>query len=100
MATASCEPTAFYAMMNASSSSGAALKASLHALISPHTVVSYANCWEALRVLDASPANASEVSLIYSSFTHAAAQQGQTTGWNREHCMFAGHFKTPPVPCG
>lgn len=98
MATASCEPTAFYAMMNASSS-GAALKASLHSLISPHTVVSYANCWEALRVLDASPANASEVSLIYSSFTHAAAQQGQTTGWNREHCTFARQPKNSPNPC-
>lgn len=64
----------------------AALRSSLHALITPHTVVSYDGCWDALRDLDASPDNSSEISLIYSPHTHpSVAAQGVVGGWNREH---------------
>ena len=86
MATPACaDATAYYS--SASLAAGAAgLKAALHTIISPHTVVSYDDCWDALRDLDASPADHNRVRLIYSPHTHeAVAAQGIATGWNREH---------------
>ena len=79
------DPTAYYAGATLASG-GAALKAALHNIISPHNVVSYDDCWDALRDLDRSPMDGSRVRLIYSDHTHAGiAQQGISTGWNREH---------------
>ncbi len=47
--------------------------------------VSYDGAWEALKAIDEDPADASRVRLVYSNFTHAKADQGLSTGWNREH---------------
>ena len=47
-APAMCENVvSYYAGLDASVLGGAALKSALHALVSPHTVVSYANAWNA-----------------------------------------------------
>ena len=79
------DPTSYYSGASLSSG-GAALKSTLHEIISPHTVVSYDGCWDALRDLDQSPADSNRVRLIYSPHTHlGVASQGVSTGWNREH---------------
>ena len=81
-----CTNIATYYASASLSAGSAALKLALHRIISPHTVVSYNEAWDALRDLDASPSDASRVRLIYSSHTAAGfADQGLTTGWNREH---------------
>lgn len=70
---------------------GAALKSALHEVIKGHTVLPYTatstDTWDALKVLDEDPANASTVVLIYSGLTNAkAAQYTGTSGtWDREH---------------
>jgi len=56
----------------------AGLKAALHEIISPHTVVTYNDAWAALRDLDASPADPSRVRLICVAL---ASESGQ-----RHHC--------------
>ena len=67
------------------------LQEALRGLVaSPHTVIPYTSTatdtWDALRSLDADPANASNVMLIYSDRSEpAAVNQGVSTGWNREH---------------
>ena len=87
MAQPACaSPTSYYAGVDASSLGGAGLKSALHNLIRAHTVVSYADAWEALAILDASPSDATKVVGIYSTHEHGAvADRGITTGWNREH---------------
>ena len=77
---------AYYAGLDASALGGTTLASSLHELISPHTVVSYDDAWEALCILDASPSNASRVVGIYSDHTHdCISDRGVPGGWNREH---------------
>ena len=61
----------------------------LHALVStPHTVIPYTDptrvdCWDALRDLDADPAEPGLLTLIYSQRAHPAGEQGVAAGWNR-----------------
>lgn len=69
---------------------GAALRAALRARIaSPHEVIPYTSTatdvWDALKVLDADPANAESIIEIYSQRSVAASLSGETDGWNREH---------------
>src|SRR4051794_33224271 len=70
---------------------GAPLKAALQAIIRNHTVIPYTSTltdtWDALKVLDEDPSNASKVVLIYSGLTaFKVDQQTGTSGtWNREH---------------
>lgn len=76
----------YYSGLDASALGGAALKNALHALVSPHTVVSYADAWNALATLDADPSDATKIIGIYSNHHHdAVAARGVSTGWNREH---------------
>ena len=83
----SCAPAVTYwSGVDAAALGGAALQTTVHNLIEGHTVVSYADAWEALAVLDASPSNSSRVGLIYSDHTHdAVTERGIASGWNREH---------------
>ena len=76
----------YYAGLDASVLGGAALKNALHALVSPHTVVSYADAWDALATLDADPSDDTKIIGIYSKHRHdAVVARGVATGWNREH---------------
>jgi endonuclease I len=64
---------------------------SLHELLSRrHKVIPYSSstsidCWDALRVLDKSPANVSMVRLIYAQKDVLGSKYGTSTSWNREH---------------
>ena len=74
----------YYAGISASPN----LKSTLHERTKGHTVVSYANLWGALAILDADPSDASRVVGIYSGQSYGAEDRigpGRTTGWNREH---------------
>ena len=51
----------------------------------PYTSSYNVDVWDALIVLDANPANSSEVSLVYSLKSYAKARHGGYEGWNREH---------------
>ena len=80
---------AYYASADLSAE-GAALRRGLQAVISdPHEVIPYTSTatdvWDALKVLDADPSNASRVVEIYSGRSVASSSSGRTEGWNREH---------------
>lgn len=75
------------------SAGGDALKSALNAAVSPHTVVSYAGAWAALRQLDAVPTDGSRVRLLYSSHTHGAAQTRHPIDYSWPHLC------TSCVPC-
>ncbi len=60
----------YYASLDAAALGGPALQSALHTLISPHTVVSYADAWDALADLDAY--GAGRVLGVYSDLTHDA----------------------------
>ena len=86
IADMACSDTSSYYSGASLASGGAALKSALHEIIAPHTVVSYDDCWDALRDLDRSQTDSNRVRLIYSPHTHSGiADQGVSTGWNREH---------------
>lgn len=77
-------PNGYY--NNASGKSGDDLKDALNDIIDGHTELSYANCWDALKVTDRDPNNSSNVIGIYSRFSmDAAAEYDGGSGWNREH---------------
>ena len=82
-----CSDPAIYYASASLAAGGAALKSALHTIISSqHQVVSYDNCWDALRDLDQSPSDSNRVTMIYSDHTHLGiASQGVSIGWNREH---------------
>ena len=81
-----CSASSYYGGVDATTLGATGLKAALHDIIDDHTVVSYANAWDALAVLDRAPSDASRVRLIYSDHTHdAVTDRGVATGWNREH---------------
>ena len=75
----------YYYGLDASVLGGAELKSALHALVSPHTVVSYADAWNALATLDADASDATKIIGIYSDHRHDVTARGVATGWNREH---------------
>lgn len=78
------EPAGYYA--SATGLRGSALRAALHQRIRAHTVVSYSNATNALRVLDEDPANPANVILIYSRVSRSKTAFGSEVGdWNREH---------------
>ncbi len=85
-----CDVAAYYAPADLEVS-GAELAMQLHSLVAtPHTVIPYTHAtktdtWDALRDLDADPADPSKVILIYSQRAEPADSQGVASGWNREH---------------
>ncbi|GAA4950191.1 endonuclease [Actinoplanes utahensis] len=89
--TASSGAGAYYAA--AAGKSGASLKAALHTIITTgDTAISYDAVWNALKVTDQDPANASNVILLYSGVSRAKTLNGGATGdWNREHVWPQSH---------
>ncbi|MEU8663679.1 hypothetical protein AB0C31_44350, partial [Actinoplanes philippinensis] len=63
---------------------GARLKDALHGIVSTGTTaLSYAKVWEALKVTDEDPADATNVILIYSGISRAKSLHGGGRGaWN------------------
>jgi len=53
--------------------------------ISNHNVLSYSDCWDAIKNLDEDPQDSSNVILIYSQRSEPKSTSGVSTGWNREH---------------
>jgi endonuclease I len=87
-----CDVVAYYASIDAFiDRTRSQLKAALQELVSsPHMVIPYthgtkADTWDALKDLDADPANASNVVLIYKQTSEPADKSGVASGWNREH---------------
>lgn len=69
---------------------GAELRLSLHNIVRAHHVIPYAmnvptDTSDALRVLDANPADTNYVVEIYNGSNALASTFGLATGWNREH---------------
>ncbi|WP_026454333.1 endonuclease I family protein [Saccharomonospora iraqiensis] len=65
---------------------GGSLKTALHDIVSDHTVLTYDEVWEALRVTDEAPGDPADVVLLYSGTTRDADDNGGGSGdWNREH---------------
>lgn len=76
----------------ASGRSGAALATALHGIIDGHTTLTYAQVWEALKVTDADPANASNVVEFYSGRSvPKSSNGGDADDWNREHTWPQSH---------
>lgn len=69
---------------------GAELRAALHAIVRNHHVLPYASSSfdtsDALKVLDANPADTNYVVEIYTGSNALASTFAAATGWNREHC--------------
>ncbi len=71
---------------------GAALKSSLHTIISDQTTLTYAQVWDALKATDEDPANPSNVILLYTGRSQSKNDNGGGTGdWNREHVWAKSH---------
>ncbi|WP_284537127.1 endonuclease [Nocardioides sp. T2.26MG-1] len=72
---------------------GSALESSLHTIISSGvTKLSYDAVWNALKVTDRDPANASRVICLYSGFSLPASDNGGGADqWNREHVWAKSH---------
>ena len=89
-ATASdCDTDDYYADVDLTLT-GSALRAALHARIkSPHDVIPYTSSatdvWDALKEIDADPANTDNVLGIYSRRSMPDSLSGDSDGWNREH---------------
>ena len=79
--------------VNALGKSGDSLKNALHTTISSGvTKLSYDAVWNALKVTDQDPANASNVILLYSGGSRSKALNGGASGnWNREHVWAKSH---------
>ncbi|RII09322.1 Extracellular ribonuclease precursor [Streptomyces sp. YIM 130001] len=71
---------------------GPELKDALHTIISDQTKLSYDGVWDALKVTDEDPANASNVVLLYSGESRSKDANGGDQGdWNREHVWAKSH---------
>ncbi|GEM_PF-1768207 len=71
---------------------GELLKAFLHELIDDHTVLSYAQLWDALAITDEDPNNPDNVILLYSGTSMDEDNHGgDQTDWNREHVWPRSH---------
>ncbi|MGA6161725.1 endonuclease I family protein [Amycolatopsis magusensis] len=81
---------------------GAELKAALHTIISSGvSTLNYDDVWEALKTTDEDPADASNVTLLYSGESRSKDANGGDAGdWNREHTWAKSHgdFGTSPGP--
>ncbi|MGW2115814.1 endonuclease I family protein [Streptomyces zhihengii] len=72
--------------------SGAALKDSLHTIISDQTKLSYSAVWNALKATDQDPNNSANVRLLYSGGSRSKSLNGGNVGdWNREHVWAKSH---------
>jgi endonuclease I len=82
---------AYYA--SAAGKSGDNLRNALHTIISSGvTKLSYDAVWNALKVTDQDPANASNVILLYSGTSRSKTLNGGGSGdWNREHVWAKSH---------
>lgn len=95
----SCDPDVFYSSVvgldmgpPSTRAAWATLYTSLHELLmQTHVIIPYTSSstdvWDALRVLDADPANPSNVWLLYANRSEPYETHGQSTGWNREHII-------------
>ncbi|MFJ3964645.1 endonuclease I family protein [Streptomyces sp. NPDC090036] len=71
---------------------GPALKSALHDIIKTQSKVTYDGVWNALKVTDQDPANASNVILLYSGRSQSKATNGGgSNDWNREHVWAKSH---------
>ncbi|WP_431676159.1 endonuclease I family protein [Kitasatospora sp. KL5] len=72
--------------------SGTELKATLHAIISSQSKISYDAVWNALKATDQDPNNSSNVILLYSGTSRSKSLNGGNVGnWNREHVWAQSH---------
>lgn len=73
----------------ASGLKGEELKAKLHELVAEHKRLSYAEVWNALKILDAAdtetPDTSPDIVDVYSLKRVPKSLQGKGEGWNREH---------------
>ncbi|WP_430782064.1 endonuclease [Actinoplanes sp. G11-F43] len=78
---------------NAAGKTGASLKSALHTITSTGvTRLSYDAVWNALKVTDQDPSNASNVRLFYSNISRSKTLNGGDSGnWNREHVWAQSH---------
>ncbi|MFG2926180.1 endonuclease I family protein [Streptomyces sp. NPDC048305] len=77
---------------DASGKTGAALKSSLHTIISDQTKLSYSQVWDALKATDEDPADSSRVILLYTGRSQSKNDNGGAVGdWNREHVWAKSH---------
>ena len=87
-----CNASTYYSSIKATlvdvTKTGTELQAALHGVIKSHTIIPYSStstdCWDALKVLDADPANDENVLLVYSGRSEPWVNQN-SDGWNREH---------------
>ena len=84
-----CDTDNYYADVDLTLT-GSALRAALHARIkTPHDVIPYTSSatdvWDALKGIDADPANQDNVLGIYSRRSMPDSLSGDSDGWNREH---------------
>ncbi|CAN5301781.1 hypothetical protein BH09ACT11_BH09ACT11_12250 [soil metagenome] len=71
---------------------GSTLKSALHNIIDANTTIGYSAVWEALKVTDADPNNASNVIEFYSGRSISKSSNGGDVGdWNREHTWPQSH---------
>lgn len=80
---------------------GPELHAALHGIIANGTHLTYDEVWDALKVIDADPANNANVVMIYSGKSMPKdANGGGQDQWNREHTWAQSHgdFGTEPGP--
>lgn len=71
---------------------GAALKSSLHTIVSDQSTLTYAQVWDALKATDEDPADSSHVILLYTGRSQSKNDNGGSTGdWNREHVWAKSH---------
>lgn len=76
----------------ASGKTGQELKATLNDIIDRHTVLSYAQAYDALIETDRDPNNPSNVLLFYTNRSvNGPAQYDGGNGWNREHVWAKSH---------
>lgn len=90
-----CDDVAQY-YSQASGLKGANLKAKLHEIVAGHKQLSYAQVWNALKILDAadpeSPDTSPDIVDIYSLKRLPKSLQGDGEGWNRG---YRGAFVAP-----
>ncbi|MFS0697039.1 endonuclease I family protein [Streptomyces nitrosporeus] len=71
---------------------GAALKSSLHTIVSDQTKLSYSQVWDALKATDEDPSDPSSVILLYTGRSQSKNDNGGNVGdWNREHVWAKSH---------
>ncbi|WP_394939512.1 endonuclease [Psychromicrobium sp. YIM B11713] len=88
--TSSDYDTTYY--KNAVGKTGAALRTSLHSIISTMTKINYDTVWNALQDTDQDPANSNNVIDLYTGKSLPKSQHGGgVDDWNREHVFAKSH---------